>query len=119
MDKQKLLFEQLKLIKDSWSNTAVKGLDEKEDLRWTEVEDKYRILQKKLTSEEEREAYKKVVNEIIEGVMHSILVMVDGGSHLAESILIDITELETNESLSKDTALHEEFIGYLVDVEDK
>ncbi|GAC44347.1 hypothetical protein [Paenibacillus popilliae] len=119
MDRQKLLFERLTEIKAYWVNTTSESLDDKADLIWSEVEDEYEILQKKLTSQEEREAYQKVVDEVIKGVMHSILVMIDGGDELADKILLDLTERDTNKSLSKQTALHEEFYSYLLEKEDE
>lgn len=45
--------------------------------------------------------------------------MVDGGDELADKYLIDLVDRETRESLLKETALHEEFIGYLLDTEEE
>jgi hypothetical protein len=45
--------------------------------------------------------------------------MVDGGDDLADKFLHDLKDRETKESLQDDIALHEEFIGYLLDVEDE
>ncbi|TWT08583.1 histidine kinase [Planococcus sp. CPCC 101016] len=119
MDKQELLFKQLKEIKDYWVETANDGLNEDQDMIWSQVEEEYKVLRTKITSQAEREAYQKVVDEVIKGVMHSVLVMIDGGDELAENVLIDLTERDTNESLSGQTALHEEFFGYLLDTEDE
>ncbi|WP_241156787.1 histidine kinase [Bacillus sp. FJAT-42376] len=112
-----MLFERLTETKDYWVNTICEGLDDKADLIWSEVEAEYEILQKKLTSLEEREAYQKVVDEVIKGVMHSILVMIDGGDELADRILLDLIERDSRKSLSIQTALHEKFFGYLLDKE--
>ncbi|WP_261384274.1 histidine kinase [Planococcus sp. CPCC 101016] len=119
IDKQELLFKQLKEIKDYWVETANDGLNEDQDMIWSQVEEEYKVLRTKITSQAEREAYQKVVDEVIKGVMHSVLVMIDGGDELAENVLIDLTERDTNESLSGQTALHEEFFGYLLDTEDE
>lgn len=43
--------------------------------------------------------------------------MIDGGDELGDKYLIDLVDRETRESLQKETALHEEFIGYLLDKE--
>ncbi|PUB06327.1 histidine kinase [Paenisporosarcina sp. OV554] len=119
MNDQNLLFEQLKSIKDYWRDLARKSLNNDEDLIWTSKEDSIKILRKSLTTEEEKKAYQIAVNDIIEGAIHSILVMIDGGDALAEKLSIDLIDIETNKSLSGDTALHEEFLGYLLDIEDE
>jgi hypothetical protein len=118
MDKQKLLFERLTEIKDYWAKTTSESLDDKADLMWSDVNDKYEILRAKLTSREEREAYQKVVDEVIKGVLHSILVMIDGGDELADKLLLNLIERDTSRSLSEQTALHEEFYSYLLEKED-
>jgi hypothetical protein len=87
------------------------------DLIWSEVKDSYQKLQQKIADKEEREAYQKVVDETIRGVIHSILVMIDGGDDLADKLLLDLIERETSISLLNRTALHEEFYNYLLEIE--
>lgn len=118
-NKQQLLLQNLKNIKDYWTKTAVDSLNVNTDLIWSQNEDEYKILQAKLISQEELNAYYKIQNEIIQGVIHSILVMIDGGDELADKYLIDIVDRETRESLQKETVLHEEFYGYLLDIEEE
>ena len=117
-EKQMLLLQNLKNIKDCWTTTAVESLNPNTDLFWTENEDDYKILQTKLTSMEEFNAYRKIQNEVIKGVIHSILVMIDGGDELADNYLVDLVDRDTKESLKKEVALHEEFFGYLLDNEE-
>jgi hypothetical protein len=45
--------------------------------------------------------------------------MIDGGDELADKYLIDLVDRETRESLQNETALYEEFIGYLLDTEEE
>lgn len=116
-DKQKLLFENLKNIKDYWTNTAVEQLSPNADLVASNCEEEYRLLANKISSDKELLAFRKIQNELIEGVIHSILVMVDGGDDLADKFLLDLIDRETKESLQDDIALHEEFIGYVLDTE--
>ena len=118
-EKQRLLLQNLINIKDYWTKTAVDGLNSNTDLIWSDYEDEYKILQTKLTSQEELNAFHKVQSEVIQGVIHSILVMIDGGDELADNYLIDLVDRETNESLQKEVALHEEFVGYLLDTEEE
>lgn len=118
-EKQELLYQNLKSIKDVWRESAVDSLNPNTDLiAWTDVEESLKIMQQKLSSREELEAYRKVVNNVIEGVMHSILVMIDGGDELADKFLVDLIDRDTKESLQEDIALHEEFYGYLLDKEE-
>ncbi|WP_394555720.1 histidine kinase (plasmid) [Priestia aryabhattai] len=118
-DKQKLLFENLKNIKSYWVNTAVENLSSNADLIASNCEEEYQFLAEKLSSVEELLAFQKTQNETIEGVIHSILVMIDGGDDLADKLSLDLIDGETKESLQNDIALHEEFAGYLLDVEDE
>ncbi|MPN37587.1 hypothetical protein SDC9_185107 [bioreactor metagenome] len=50
MDKQRLLFENLKDIKDYWVKTSIEGLTPNTDLIWSDVEEQYKILQDKIVS---------------------------------------------------------------------
>ncbi len=117
MKKQQLLFANLKQIKDHWVNTAVSSLEPNADLIWSNVEEDFNNLQKLFSTKEEKEAFRKVLNDIVAGVMHSTLVMIDGGDALADSIKIDLIDASSRESLKNNKALHEEFYGYLFDVE--
>lgn len=119
MDKRKMLFEQLSLIKDYWVNTATESLQRNADLMWSDVEDAYHLLQSTLCSEAEKDAFKRVVNEIIKGAIHSILVMVDGGDDLADKFRIDIIDEGTKDSLKSSISLHEEFFSYLLEIEEE
>jgi len=118
MQKRQLLFEQLKFIKDYWVETGTNSLEKNADLIWSEVEDQYRILHDKLFTMEDKDAFKKVLNELIKGTIHSILVMIDGGDDLADKFTTDLIDQETKESLKGGTALHENFYSYLIDVEE-
>lgn len=55
---------------------------------------------------------------MIKGVMHSILVMIDGGDGLADKYTVDVVVIENNKSFRTQGTLHEDFFEYLLDVED-
>lgn len=118
MDKQRLLFENLKAVKDYWIEASLDGLTPNADLIWSEVEEQYKILQNKIVTDNEKTAYEKILDEVIKGVIHSILVMIDGGDKLADKYTVDLIEMETMESLKENVTLHEEFYDYLHDVEE-
>jgi hypothetical protein len=63
-------------------------------------------------------AYEKVINEVIRGVIHSILVMIDGGDKLTDNYTIDLIEHKTRKSLKENGVLHEVFYDYLLDFEE-
>ena len=117
MDKQELLFHRLKSIKDYWVNTSEESLEENADLIWSDFAEEYKLLSEKLDSKEARESYKKVINEVIQGTLHSILVMIDGGDELADKFKIDLVDEKNGEPLKAGCALHEEFFGYLLEKE--
>lgn len=117
MDKQALLFGNLKRIKDYWMNEATDSLKPSTDLIWSDFAESYKLLQGKLNTPAEQDAFKNIQSEIIKGVLHSVLVMIDGGDALADEFKIDLVDEKTKESLKEHIALHEEFYSYLMDVE--
>ncbi len=117
MEKQKLLFENLKRIKDYWVTNGIRDIEPDADLRFSDVKEAIQELQKIISTQSQKDAYKRVLNDIIEGVFHSTLVMIDGGDALADNMKIDLVDFDTGESLKGKTALHEEFFGYLLDNE--
>ncbi|MFJ5770074.1 histidine kinase [Psychrobacillus sp. NPDC093180] len=118
MDKQKLLFEQLKFYKDYWVKASLDGLESNANLIWSDNEEGYERLRHLLKDKEDKVAYESILNELIRGVIHSLLVMIDGVDDLADKFGIDLVIEGTIESLKDNGALHEEFIGYLFDVEE-
>ncbi|HHX37889.1 MAG TPA: histidine kinase [Clostridiaceae bacterium] len=120
MWEQQVLFRQMKLIKDIWVEGSVEAVQGKDtDLRWTSNIEEYAILREALCDEKKQEAYRKVINDVVEGVMHSMMVMFDGGSALSDEFSIDVINSETGESLLSYSALHEEFIDYIIDAEEE
>lgn len=119
MDEQRILFERLKEIKDYWVKTSTESLDMQADLIWSEHEEEYNLLQSLVIEEELKKAYSKVIDELLKGAIHSILVMFDGGDELTDKFNIDIINGDTKKTLKEGIALHEEFFRYLLDVEEK
>ncbi|MBI9051970.1 MAG: hypothetical protein JEZ00_21320 [Anaerolineaceae bacterium] len=117
MKDQEILFKRLKELKNYWVQTSLEGLDEKADLIWSDYEDEYRYLQNNLSSDESKQAYEKVLDEVIRGVIHSILVILDGGDEVTDKLNIALINEDTKKSLKEGIALHEEFFSYLLDSE--
>ncbi|SHI36398.1 hypothetical protein SAMN02745163_00095 [Clostridium cavendishii DSM 21758] len=119
MDEEQILFERLKQIKDYWVKTSIEGLDKNSDLIWSECETEYNLLQSIICDEEVKKAYSTVVDELMKNIIHSILVMFDGGDSLSDKFNIDIINADSKESLKEESSLNEEFLGYLLDSEEK
>lgn len=117
MKEQQVLYKRLKEIKDNWVKASVKGLDSDTDLIWSDCEDKYIHLQDALSNDQDRQAFEKVLDEVIKGAIHSILVMLDGGDELTDEFNIDLINADSQESLKEKSALHEEFFDYLLNDE--
>jgi hypothetical protein len=117
MSKHDDLFQDLKQIRDTWANVDYLGPSSVVP-EWSELKGEYEALRNVIKNENEIEAFKKVLKNTVTGVLHSVLVMIDGGTELAEKFNIDLVVLETGESLRENIALDEEFMGYLLDTED-
>ena len=117
MNEQEVLFKRLKEIKDGWIKYSLRGLESNDDLILSEYKDEYRYLQNVLADEESKIAYEKILDEVIRGVIHTILVIFDGGDQVTDQFDIGIINKDTKKLINENTALHEEFFGYLLDKE--
>lgn len=117
MENHTLLFENLKKIKDYWVTVSSDSLKPDANLIWSNQEDAFHVLQNKLVDSDDIEAFRKVQDDTIRGVLHSILVMFDGGDELADKLKIDLIDESTKQSVKENIALHEEFISFLIDAE--
>jgi len=117
LKEQQILFKRLKAIKDYWVHTSVEGFKTDADLIWSDCGDEYANLQKILSTDENKQAYKKVLDEVVKGTIHSILVMLDGGDELTDEFNIDLINADSKKSLKDNIALNEEFFAYLLDEE--
>jgi hypothetical protein len=117
MKEHEVLFRRLKEMKDWWVDASVKGLIEDDTLRWSNCEKEYLLLKTLISTEEGKQAYSRIINELMVGLIHSILVIFDGGDEVTDEFSIDIINADTKQSLLEEIALHEGFIDYLFDVE--
>lgn len=115
--KQTLLFEALKWIKDKNVDIFSSYLYSGSKLTSTMLKNEYKNLGIKLNTEEDVEAFKKIQNEIIETVIYEIMELIDGYADLGFEV--DLIDGETKESIKKNIELHDGFINYLMEVEEK
>ncbi len=119
MWEQQVLFKNMKSIKDDWVEESLKRLKGEEDWDWESVRESYEVLKLAIKTEQDREAYRTVLNEIIKGVMHSMMAMFDGSDALSDEFSIDVINSETGESLLSYSALNDEFFDYIMDAEEE
>lgn len=119
MKEQEVLLKRFKETRDYWLETALKSLEDDSDLSWSNCEQEYHQLKRLISNEETMECYSKVVDELMVGLIHSLLVMFDGGDELTDEFNIDIINADTKASLLENIALHERFFEYLFDVEER
>jgi hypothetical protein len=95
----------------SWSKTAARGLDNPAATEaWSERTAAWEVLARQLKTTESQEAFKQVVAELLAGVVHSSLVILDGGSALAETTTLAIQDDSGHEFK---TFLHEFWPGFV------
>ncbi|MDC7783377.1 hypothetical protein [Priestia megaterium] len=95
-EKQIQLFEALRMIKDQWVDVSLIKLE-------SGIE--------KLNLQEQQ-------NEIIESVIYSIMEMIDGYNDNL-NFPLDLIDKDTKESVKGRVELHDKFIEYLEEIENK
>ncbi|MDN7240974.1 histidine kinase [Planococcus sp. N028] len=111
-EKQELLFKELKGIKDLSVLDSESFL---ESPKKSPLVEEYELLHRKLNSEEDKKAFSKVQNEVVETVIYRVMEMIDGYGSLPFSV--DLIDKEKNESLRKSGELHDGFMNHLYENE--
>lgn len=109
---QKVFFQNLKQIKEYWLKISKISINEQSDLMWSQCEKEYEVLREEFSNSKSKEAYANVIDELFTGLIHSLLVMFDGGDALSDKFNIDIINADTGESIKNNIALNEEFLDY-------
>jgi len=117
-EKSELLFGELVSRIRSCSRIAADMVCGKDESKSDEAAS-YRTLRKYLNTDEAMRAFERVVVDICQSLTHSILVMLDGGSALAEHFLIALIDRETKEELLPAGTYHELFTCYLIEHADE
>lgn len=99
---------------ETWKQAAISAIEHPDSARWAECKDEIRALNQKNWNQAELRALGTLVQEVMAGVAHSILVAIDGGTALAETGRLRLVDAATGEDLS-DGALHEDFADYQAD----
>jgi len=113
MNTEKELFEDLASIYDSWLSLAKESTSDSEaNLNWADEPKAFLKLRETLKESNSQVHFEQVISEIIQGVLHSTLVVFDGGTKLADKTNLKIED-DNGHILPKN--LHEEFVSYLME----
>lgn len=109
----RLFFEDLARSLDYWVRETVEAATNAEaDVSWSSIERHFRLLQPTLATREQREAFRAVLHKALTGLLHSVMVTLDGGSELADSFTLTIT---TSTGATLAPGLHEMLYDHLWD----
>lgn len=114
-EKQELLFESLKGIKDTWVDLSVDSFNPESRIKWDDSNEAYKFLQEKLKSEDDLNAITVIQNELVETVIYRIMELIDGYGDL--NYPVDLIDKDTNKSLRDVGELHDGFMNYLYEHE--
>lgn len=115
IEKQRLLFENLKIIKDTNVELSVGSLHPQSNIQWADSNEAYQFLRNKLNSDEDLKAIAVIQNELIEQVIYGIMEMIDGYGGL--NFEVDLIDQETKQSLRDGIQLHDKFMEHLYKTE--
>ena len=100
MNTEKELFEDLASIYDSWMSVARDSVsDSKVNLKWADEPEAFIKLREVLIESESIPHFEQAISEIIQGVLHSTLVVFDGGTKLAEKTNLKIIDTKQENKL--------------------
>lgn len=106
------LFADLAATLEYWTASSVQALtDPDADLSWCDHPEEFRTIQTKLQFAPDQHALSACISEILRGVIHSVLVTLDGGTKMAESHVLKVV---TEDGIALSSPLHEGFIDYLL-----
>ena len=115
-EKQRLLFEKLKQIKDTYVDISVGSFHPQSNTKWwADSSEAYKLLRNKFSSEEDLEAITVIQNELVKTVIYHIMEMIDGYGGL--SFEVDLIDKETKQSLRDGIEFHDKFMDYLYENE--
>jgi hypothetical protein len=105
-------FEDLARIEDGAISGAREALSGPEVPVWVASEGAVATLRAALTSRDQVDAMATFVRDMVRVALHSVLVAIDGGAASAEVGRLELVD-ERGKSLGE--ALHEDYVGYLMD----
>jgi hypothetical protein len=110
-----ILFKALNSIKDTNVELFEIALITPPKKLRTPLKNEISLLQKKIETDEEVEALKRIQSDIIENVILDILTMIDGYGNL--EFEVDLVDRKTKQPIRSGTELHDGFATYLSGLE--
>jgi hypothetical protein len=110
-----ILFKALNSIKDTNVELFEIALITPPKKLRTPLKNEISLLQKKIKTDEEVEALKRIQSDIIENVILDILTMIDGYGNLEYEV--DLVDRKTKQPIRNGTELHDGFATYLYGLE--
>ena len=99
-------------IKD-FARYTIEGVKNTRDIEFSEVKNEILALRELNLSNSNLEVIKKIIENAIQGAVHSIFVSIDGGTALSDNgKAIELIDLKTGKSITEG-ALHENFMDVL------
>ena len=112
MSSKEAFFQDLARHLQTWRDDLVKAVADPRYAVWAETQPAIERLNRKSFSEAELEDLRTVLDECFRGILHSVLVTIDGGTSMSNVGAMALVDADTNEPITVG-ALHEEFVEYL------
>ncbi|MED5617646.1 hypothetical protein [Ideonella sp. BN130291] len=99
----------LVVAKESWLRYAVEAVANPSSAKWSDAHAAWVSLSECAQREDDRAAFRAIVNHLLSGLVHSMLVTLDGGSVLSETTTLTIQDAE---GVTLKSFLHEYWPDY-------
>jgi hypothetical protein len=89
---QQEFFEDIGRSLDQWLQVTVEAATSPAaDLTWATNKKAFQVLQQALVTDEQHWAYRVALQDVMVGLLHSLMVTLDGGSRLADQYTLTLT----------------------------
>jgi hypothetical protein len=105
------LLEEIARCHAYWVSVAAEALCEPRDLGWSDSPEAYRIIAGALRQHGCGAEIRVTMEELMRGLVHSLLVILDGGTDLARQVTLTVQA--NGESVP--AGIHELWVGHLID----
>ncbi len=116
MDKTRLLFKALREQVMYWTEATTDIVRSTRNLEATDKPEDYSLLRKYLSKDEALTAFENVVRETNQGIVQSILSLIDGTVDVDADLRVSLVDRMTRDTLApSDSTYDDEFVGYMLE----
>jgi len=116
MDKTRLLFKALREQIAYWTEITAEMVRGARDLEGTDKPEDYVLLREYLSTDETLKAFENVVRETSQGIVQSVLSLIDSTVDVDEDLRVSLVDRMTGEDLAPaDSTYDDEFVGYMLE----